>query len=203
MTTFLFAVYAAITCAGAIGVVAYRNVVRMATCLTVALGGVAGLFLLAGAEFVAAAQLLVYVGGTAIVLVFGVMLTAGQSLAPPKARPNELVTAIGVGAALFAVVAVTVLRVDWTEPPPETRLVTAEAGVKPIGLAMLGVRTDGQPGYLFPFEIVSLHLLVVLVGAGYMARATRSAAESRETESKTAIPSPTKEPPTRNAGVSS
>lgn len=173
MSGVLFAIYAIITCGGAIGVVACRNVVRMAVCLTIALGGVAGLFLLAGAEFVAAAQLLVYVGGTAIVLVFGVMLTAQQSLNPPKANPNELITAIGVGSALFLLVAVTVLRVDWPEP---TALVTSAEnaqGVKPLGLSFVGLRLDGQPGYLFPFEIVSVHLLVVLVGAGYMARATR------------------------------
>lgn len=174
MTWFLFAVYAAITCGGAIGVVLFRNVVRMATCLTISLGGVAGLFLLAGAEFVAAAQLLVYVGGTAIVLVFGVMLTAGQSLAPPRAKPNEMIVALGLSAAVLSLIAVTILRVDWVEPPPVEGIVTADDGVKPLGLSMIGVRTDGKPGYLFPFEIVSVHLLVVLVGAGYMARATRT-----------------------------
>lgn len=174
MTQFLFAIYALVTCGGAIGVVACRNVVRMAVCLTVSLGGVAGLFLLAGAEFVAAAQLLVYVGGTAIVLVFGVMLTAQQSLNPPKPNPNELITAIGVGAALLMLVAVTVLRVDWPEPQTTAELVTHDNGVKPLGLSFLGIRLDGRAGYLFPFEIVSVHLLVVLVGAGYMARATRT-----------------------------
>lgn len=173
MSEILFAIYAVVTCCGAIGVVACRNVVRMAVCLTVALGGVAGLFLLAGAEFVAAAQLLVYVGGTAIVLVFGVMLTAQQSLNPPKANPNELITAIGVGAALFLLVAVTVMRVDWPEPAAAAVGVDPVGQVKPLGLSFLGIRADGQPGYLFPFEIVSVHLLVVLVGAGYMARATR------------------------------
>lgn len=173
MTTALFAIYALIACGGAIGVVACRNVVRMATCLTIALGGVAGLFLLAGAEFVAAAQLLVYVGGTAIVLVFGVMLTAGQSLAPPQPRPNELIIALTIGAAMFAVIATTVLRVDWTEPAAVSAIGESPSQVRPLGLAFLGIRQGGQPGYLLPFEIVSLHLLVVLIGAGYMARATR------------------------------
>ena len=83
MLVVLFSVYAALTVAGAIGCVVSRNVVRMAVSLVVALGGVSGLFLLCGAEFVAASQLLVYVGGTAVVLVFGVMLTARQAVAPP------------------------------------------------------------------------------------------------------------------------
>lgn len=176
MTEVLFAIYALVTCGGAIGVVACQNVVRMATSLTIALGGVAGLFLLAGAEFVAAAQLLVYVGGTAIVLVFGVMLTAKESFAPPRVTPNELIVAIAVASAMFAVIAGTALRVDWPEPPTADGIVTGEDNVKPLGLAMLGIRADSKPGYLFPFEIVSLHLLVVLIGAGYMARATRTLA---------------------------
>ena len=177
MTQVLFAAYALVTRAGAVGCVVSRNVVRMAVSLVIALSGVSGLFLLCGAEFVAASQLLVYVGGTAVVLVFGVMLTAKQAVAPPLPSASGVAWALGVAASLLAVLAATAMRVDWgvaTAPG-------AESGVRPLGLAMLGLRPDGGANYLFPFEIVSLHLLVVLVGAGYMARAVRGVAEGEET----------------------
>ena len=176
MTQVLFALYALVTVAGAVGCVVSRNVVRMAVGLVVALGGVSGLFLLCGAEFVAASQLLVYVGGTAVVLVFGVMLTARQAVAPPLPTAGGVAGALAVAGAMLAVLAATAMRVDWgvaTQPGPES-------GVRPLGLAMLGLRPDGAAGYLLPFEIVSLHLLTVLVAAGYMARAVRGVAEGEE-----------------------
>ena len=68
----LFLIFALATCLGAIAVVVSQNVVRMAFWLMVSLGSVAGLFFLLRADFVAAAQLLIYVGGTVVLLVFGV-----------------------------------------------------------------------------------------------------------------------------------
>ena len=175
MLSVLFAAYAALTIAGAVACVVSRNVVRMAVGLVVALGGVSGLFLLCGAEFVAASQLLVYVGGTAVVLVFGVMLTARQAVAPPLPSPGGIAAALAVAGGMLAVLAVTALRVEWGPAVAE------ETGVRPLGLAMLGLRAEaGRPSYLFPFEVVSLHLLTVLVAAGYMARAVRGVAEGEE-----------------------
>ena len=173
MTAVLFTIYALITVAGALACVISRNVVRMAVGLVVALGGVSGLFLLCEAEFVGASQLLVYVGGTAVVLVFGVMLTARQAVAPPLPTPGGVAGALAVAGAMLAVLAATALRVNWGV----ASVAGAESGVRPLGLAMLGLRPGGGANYLFPFEIVSLHLLVVLVGAGYMARAVRGVAE--------------------------
>ena len=72
----LFWLFAVLVCGGAIAVVATQNVVRMAFWLVVSLGSVAALFFLLDADFLGAAQLLIYVGGTVVLLVFGVMLTA-------------------------------------------------------------------------------------------------------------------------------
>ena len=71
----LFLLFATSTCLGAIAVVISQSVVRMAFWLVVSLGSVAGLFFLADADFVAATQLLIYVGGTLVLLIFGIMLT--------------------------------------------------------------------------------------------------------------------------------
>ena len=77
---FFFVLFAAIACVAALMVVLSDNVVRMALHLVLSLGATAGLFFLAGAEFVGAMQLMIYVGGTLVLLVFGVMLTAQTQL---------------------------------------------------------------------------------------------------------------------------
>jgi len=183
----LFAIFALAACFGAVAVVVSQSVVRMAFWLVISLGSVAGLFFLANADFLGAAQLLIYVGGTLVLLVFGVMLTASGPFMKIETSPGEIVVA-GLVGLLFLFVAFSSLSgVDWQtanqqiagDPPevPAQGFDDRSEGntLRPIGLALLGVRPDapGAPGYLLPFEIVSVHLLVVLIGAAYLARAKR------------------------------
>lgn len=180
----LFAVVGTATCVSALGVVASRNVVRMAVWLLFTLAGVSLLYFLLGAEFAGAAQLIVYVGGTLVLVVFGVMLTARGPLRELRTRRAERAAGGALGVALFALLAVVSLKLG-TPPPSEEPL----PGTGPLGLSFLGV-TDTSPkgavsgtptnnvprtpvAYLLPFEIVSVHLLVVLIGAAYLARAKR------------------------------
>ena len=74
--TFFFLLFALFACGFAVATVVAANIVRMAMCLIISLGATAGLFFLAGADFVGSMQLLIYVGGTLVLLIFGVMLTA-------------------------------------------------------------------------------------------------------------------------------
>ena len=190
--SFFFLLFALIACTAAIAVVVTSNVVRMAFYLVISLGAVAGLYFLAGADFVGAMQLMIYVGGTLVLLVFGVMLTAQRPFVTMKTKPSELFAATLIGACLLAILVRAAFSVDdWTTPK------LAEAGAKVesqhtvtrLGLGLLGVRVDeldrpaepdnplgaqptgsGLAGYLLPFEIISVHLLVVLIGAAYLAR---------------------------------
>ena len=176
-----FLLFAAVACGGAIAVVAADNVVRMALYLVVSLGATAGLFFLAGAEFVGAMQLMIYVGGTLVLLVFGVMLTAQAPFVSIKTSAGDRALATIVGLGLFGLLVMAGLSVEAWRKPGSHRL--AEPAATPIGMALVGVRVDEPPatapagavrsGYLLPFEIVSVHLLVVLVGAAYLARAKR------------------------------
>lgn len=223
----LFFAFAILTCGGAIAVVATQNVVRMAFWLVVSLGSVAALFFLLHADFLGAAQLLIYVGGTVVLLVFGVMLTASGHTVRIQTSPAETLLGCGVGLVLLAVLLFAVSSVDWVEnagrladsespasvDDRETRRLeemkdrapsqtgkdfAAEslAGVqsrrqsgrtlRQLGLSFYGLRPDRNlnqpsnhalaPGYLLPFEIISIHLLVVLIGAAYLARAKRRVA---------------------------
>ena len=102
---FLFLLFALGTCGGALAVVISQNVVRMAFWLVIALGSTSGLFCLLHADFVAATQLLIYVGGTLVLLVFGVMLTASGPFVRIKTSPADLFLAAGVGLlVLFMIV---------------------------------------------------------------------------------------------------
>ena len=163
----LFAVLAAVTAGSAVGVVVSRNVVRAAVWLLFTLVGVSLLYFLLGAEFVGAAQLIVYVGGTLVLVVFGVMLTAQGPLQSLRTRPAEWAVGGVLGAALFGLLAAVVSGATGT-PGDDKPL----PGAGPLGLGFLGV-TNTPVAYLLPFEIVSVHLLVVLIGAAYLARAKR------------------------------
>ena len=208
MNEIVFAIFALAACGGALAVVLSQNVVRMAFWLIISLSSVAGLFFLLNADFVGATQLLIYVGGTVVLLIFGVMLTAQGPYVNLKTNPAEIVLSLGVGGVVFAMLVAAFSGVTWTENSKRLADEFGTASVDPlvkdiasdqdlptgynqqgegstvrrIGAALSGLRTESlrdgrpgieRPGYLLPFEIISVHLLVVLVGASYLARAKR------------------------------
>lgn len=193
LVTFLFWAVAALTGLCAIAVVVTQNIVRSATYLLFALAGTSGIFFLLGADFVAATQLLVYVGGTLVLVVFGVMLTAQGPFISMKTGAAEWAFSTLVGLLLFTVLCVSAfigVRPDPAQasaaPDP-----TSSTSSAVLGQALLGIQDATPPGnltglppgatapprtrltYLLPFEIVSVHLLIVLIGAAYLARAKR------------------------------
>jgi NADH-quinone oxidoreductase subunit J len=196
LTTTLFYILAGITGASAIAMVVTQNIVRAATWLLFALAGTAGVFFLLGADFLGATQLLIYVGGTLVLVVFGVMLTAQGPFINLRIGAGEWFISLAVGLLLYGVLAVSLLA---TPVPPEAARQAHDKNdqrkeliaSKHLGIALLGdtrVTPNSQvtglpPGrpsrerkrmaYLLPFEIVSVHLLVVLIGAAYLARAKK------------------------------
>src|ERR1044071_2582260 len=95
--TFLFWLIAGITALCALMVVLTQNIVRAAAWLLFTLGGTAAVFFLLGADFIGATQLLVYVGGTLVLVVFGVMLTAAGPFITMKTTAAEYAISAGVG----------------------------------------------------------------------------------------------------------
>lgn len=186
---FLF--FGMLACLFALAVVFSANIVRMAFYLILSLAATAGLYFLAGADFVGAMQLVLYVGGTLVLLVFGVMLTAQSPFVSIRTSGGDWVLAALVGGTLLVVLLPVAFQVGI--PTPEQKATMAAVGNESIpsseptatriGLALLGAPTDdvsGYSGYLLPFEIVSIHLLVVLVGAAYLARAKRRVKSGEE-----------------------
>ena len=184
--SFFFLLFGGLACGFALAVVFSSNIVRMAFFLVLSLGATSGLFFLAGADFVGAMQLMIYVGGTLVLLIFGVMLTAQSTFISMKTRGGEWVIAAVVGGSLLALLVQAAFSVpDWQSPD---RVAASQLEVQPtatrIGMGLAGLRVDkqeqpdkqlerGMSGYLFVFEIISMHLLIVLIGAAYLARARR------------------------------
>ncbi len=162
-TAILFYLFAAMAAGSALGVVISRNIVRTAVFLLFALIGVSGLYFLLDAEFLAAVQLVVYVGGTLILIVFGVMLTSRSPFSRFSPRPSEVFLAVLIGSIVLVSLIVAVTRAPFSQKP------VAPVGypVAPLGQALLG-------DYLLPFELISVLLLTVMIGAAYLARRRRS-----------------------------
>ena len=191
-----FLIFGLIASAFAVGVVVSSNVVRMAFYLIISLGATAGLFFLAGADFVGAMQLMIYVGGTLVLLIFGVMLTAQGPFVRMKTSGGDWILAALLAGSLLALLVPAAFTVrGWRNEDAVGVTVQSGGAVPgerdsrpatstPLGMGLLGARVDrlegadanlsrGMSGYLLPFEIVSVHLLVVLVGAAYLARTKR------------------------------
>src|SRR5436305_9007810 len=100
MTNALFYAFAAMTIASALVVVISRNIVRTSVGLLFTLLSVGGLYFLLNAEFLAAVQLVVYVGGTLILIVFGVMLTGKAPFVRFEPKTSEVIVAVAAGSLL-------------------------------------------------------------------------------------------------------
>jgi NADH-quinone oxidoreductase subunit J len=184
--SFFFLFFGILACVFAVAVLVSRNIVRMAFYLVLSLASTSGLFFLAGAEFVGAMQLMIYVGGTMVLLVFGVMLTSQERFIDMKTWAGDWVKAFIAGGALLFVLIYAAFSVPaWRGiDRADAEALSVAQTATPLGMGLVGLRVDkpdssvqasrdGMSGYLLPFEIVSVHLLVVLVGAAYLARAKR------------------------------
>jgi NADH-quinone oxidoreductase subunit J len=159
----LFYLFAGVIAASAIGVVCSRNVVRTAVLLLITLIGVAGIFFLLDAEFLAAVQLVVYAGATMIILIFGVMLTSKSPFT--RYEPKRLEVAIGatIGLVMLASLTAAILNLPNIPSPTEA---TQPYPVAQLGTALLG-------DYLLPFELSSVLLLLTMVGAAYLSKSRK------------------------------
>jgi len=155
----IFYLFAAVTLVSAFFVVTSRNIVHSAFYLLFTFFGVAGIYVMLGADFVAIVQLIVYVGGILILLIFGVMLTNKITEVDIKTGTlNTLPAAIGVG--LFTgIVGSVILNTEW-------RVVDSELPASTLSAIGSSLITE----YVVVFELLGILLLVALIGAASMAR---------------------------------
>ena len=156
-----FLVLSAVVIAGSLGVVFLENIVYSAFLLGGVFMAVAGLYLLLNASFVAAAQILVYVGAVNVLILFAIMLVnKREELKPIKGLQVRKIISGGVCAGLLALMARVDLTTPWALPGPKA---IGEEATERIGEHLF---TD----YLLPFELASVLLLMAMIGAIVLAR---------------------------------
>lgn len=160
LSDLVFYVIALITIAGAAGTAFSRNIIYSAWSLLFAFLGVAGLYVMLGADFPAMAQVLIYVGGVLVLILFAIMLTK-QIGEDPKLTNAHLGLPVGAGLALLTVGTLTYMAV--MAPWDVTATQSYRSSSASLGIAFL---TD----YLLPFEVASVVLLAALVGSVVIAR---------------------------------
>jgi NADH-quinone oxidoreductase subunit J len=162
--TIVFYFFAIITLGAGAVVVFSRNIVHSAFALLFAFFGVAGLYVLLMADFLAITQLMIYVGGILVLVLFGVMLTSQVLDVQIKSGTIQTIPAVLAASALAG----TLVGIFWSTEWKTTSAPPMEVTAAKIGEMLL-------TSYLLPFEIASVVLLAALIGAAMIARREKNA----------------------------
>lgn len=164
MIAFYF--FASLAVVSALFIVWTKNLMYAAFALFITLVGVAALYVLAGADFLAVTQLMIYVGGILVLLLFGIMLTRKPQNQNNTFEGNYIevknsrrfwATIVSVG--LFLLFSITILSANFNLAG---EILERQTTIPTIGMALMS-------SHLLPFEIAGILLLIVLVGAAYLA----------------------------------
>ena len=156
----IFYFFAAVTLASGLIVVSSRNIIYSAFSLLFTFFGVAGIYVLLSADFLAVTQLLIYVGGILVLLLFGVMLTNKVVNVDIKTGAIQTLPASVLAAMAAGILCGIFYITDWN--------FVQGSGEGPSTAEALG--TLFMTSYLLPFEVASVVLLVALIGAAMIAR---------------------------------
>lgn len=164
----LFYLFSGLVVASALVVLFTRNILNAAFSLIFTFLGIAAVYVLAGADFIAITQIIVYVGGILVLMVFGVMLTnkiEGQAVVT---RNHNLFWGIIAGLAMLSLLLMVVLSIDfnsldWVQHASAEALIERDSTVQPIGQLLMS-------RYVLPFELAGLLLLIALIGSAFIAK---------------------------------
>jgi len=154
----LFFILAEVMLISGLLVVTMRDIIRCGLAMMVCFGALAGIYVIAGAPFVAAAQVLVYIGAISVLVLFAIMLTQTKDAPASLVFQTQALGAAVASVLLAIVIAVTVGATDW--PAVETRIRTATDE-----LAQVLFRD-----YVLAFEVISVLLLAAVIGGIYVAK---------------------------------
>lgn len=155
----VFYAFALLTIVSAIGVVFSRSILYAAFSLLFTFFGVAALYVLLSADFIAITQILLYVGGILVLIIFGIMLTSRANSVEVKRGALQIVPAVIVAG----VIAGTLIGVLTTTHWPTANYSPFQETARPIGALLM-------TQFVLPFELASVLLLVALIGAVIIAR---------------------------------
>jgi len=155
----IFYLFAIITVASAVIVVTSKNIIHSAFSLLLTFFGVSGIYVLLGADFLAVVQIMVYVGGIMILLIFGVMLTNKITSVEIKTGTLNVLTASIIIGIFMGLVTSIMIWTDWFSMPAPLPSTT----IYGLGETLISE-------YVLIFELLGILLLIALVGAASIAR---------------------------------
>ncbi len=167
----IFLLVSFLTLASAIAVVVDRNLFHAALAMMVSFLGVAGLYVTLDAGFMAAAQLMIYIGAISILIIFAIMLT--RRMMQAQETPFNSQPGLGLFTAVSSFVLITAVIIRYWPTQPDATVFFAsktevpasalQASVATLGEAM--VSANGINAYVLPFEVTSVLLLAALIGS--------------------------------------
>jgi NADH-quinone oxidoreductase subunit J len=155
----IFYFFAVLTIGSAAVVVFARSLIRSAFALLFTFFGVAALYAFLGADFLAATQMVIYVGGILVLLLFGVMLTHKLYDLNLKSETFQLLPAMIVVFGVFGMLAAFMVRTHWHG-----------GGQSPVAATTASIGELFMRDYILPFEAASILLLIALIGAAMIVR---------------------------------
>jgi NADH:ubiquinone oxidoreductase subunit 6 (subunit J) len=170
----LFYVMSFIVVGSAFFVAATKNLVRSIFMFFITLFALAGLYVLALADFVAITQVVIYVGGILVLILFAFMLSGKETLSVLQ-QNTRLVTlsklpAVILALLFFGVMVYTILKIDANNFGWIKRSIAIKNTIMPNDLVTDNIGINLMTRYLLPFEAISILLMVALVGAAHLSR---------------------------------
>lgn len=164
----IFYIFAALTALSALLILFTRNVLHAAFLLIICFLGVAAVYVFAGADFVAITQVMVYVGGILVLMIFGVMLTnkiSGQAVTTQTYHRfwGGMIGASVFSLLLYGIIKANVSSLQWIAKAQSSGEVVKESTIQLIGIKLMSE-------YILPFEVAAVLLLIALIGAAYIAQ---------------------------------
>lgn len=158
---FLFILIAAVSLSAAVMAVTVRNMVHAALWLIACLGGIAVFFAILSAGFLAVAQVVIYIGAIAILMIFAIMLTRNVVSPSSRAFNSGWFGALIVAVVMF--VLLVLMLSQWPVLKNVTQAPALPSNYDPVRL--LGLALVSPNGYVLPFELASILLLAALIGS--------------------------------------
>ncbi len=180
MVQLLFYLIGFIALASALFVAATKNVIRSVFMFFVTLMALAGLYVLALADFIAITQIVIYVGGILVLILFAFMLSGRENLAVLEQQSNRFINARKLPAlllaVLFFVVMVNILfKTDINNLTWVKKSIALKNTITPGNVMVNNIGINLMSRYLLPFEAISILLMMALVGAAHLSRKEKKA----------------------------
>jgi NADH-quinone oxidoreductase subunit J len=164
----LFVFLAGTMLASGLAVVVQRDIIRCGLAMMVCFGALAGIYVMAGAPLVAAAQVLVYIGAISVLVLFAIMLTQTKSAPTRLAFQTQAGPAAVAAVVLLVVVLLAIGSTTWGGGPDR-----GDTNTEDVAKALFGP-------FVLPFEVVGVLLLAAVIGGVFLAKRDRSSSDRQE-----------------------